>query len=118
MTFNGDTAANYAWHELYGYGQPTPESAGNTSQSQIRIVLGASGTTNQAVGITDILDYSNINKFKTSKTLTGSDTNGGIEYLLFRSGHWRNTDQITTINLAAQSGLFGQYSHIALYGVK
>jgi hypothetical protein len=118
MTFNNDTAANYSWHEVYGYGQPSPESGAAPNQSYMSIILGASGTTNQAVGITDILEYSNTNINKTARTLTGSDTNGGIEYILFRSGNWRSTTAINRIDLTASAGNFGQFSSIALYGVK
>ena len=118
MTYNSDTAANYSWHEVYGYGQPSPEASASTNTAFMSIVLGASGTTNQAVGITDILEYSNPNINKTCRTLTGSDTNGGIEYILFRSGNWRNTNAISRIDLTASAGNFGQYSSIALYGVK
>lgn len=118
MRFNSDSGNNYSWHEVYGYGQPSPTSGASINTPEIRIVLGATGTTNQAVGITDILDYRDTNKYKTSRTLTGADTNGGINYILFRSGNWRNTAAISTIDLIAQSGLFGQYSSVALYGIK
>jgi hypothetical protein len=118
MTYNNDTAANYSWHELDGYGQPSPEAGGNANASFMSIILGASGTTNQAVGITDIIEYANTNIYKTCKTLTGADTNGGIDYILFRSGSWRNTNAITRIDLTASAGNFGQYSSIALYGIR
>lgn len=118
MRFNSDSGNNYSWHEVYGYGQPSPASTAIINTPEIRIVLGATGTTNQAVGITDILDYRDTNKYKTSRTLTGADTNGGINYILFRSGNWRNTAAISTIDLIAQSGLFGQYSSVALYGIR
>jgi hypothetical protein len=118
MTYNSDTAANYSWHEVDGYGQPSPEASGTANASFMSIILGATGTTNLAVGITDILEYANTNIYKTCRTLTGADTNGGINYILFRSGNWRSTSAITRIDLTASAGNFGQYSSIALYGIK
>jgi hypothetical protein len=118
MTYNSDTAANYSWHEVDGYGQPSPEASGTANASFMSIILGATGTTNLAVGITDILEYANTNIYKTCRTLTGADTNGGINYILFRSGNWRSTSAVTRIDLTASAGNFGQYSSIALYGIK
>jgi hypothetical protein len=118
MQFNGDTASNYAWHEVWGNGTDKGTSA-LTSQTHIRPVLGASGTTNQAVGIIDILDYASTNKNKTTRSLSGADANGTENYIILRSGLWFKTPEaITSISLTPQAGLFGEYSHFALYGIK
>ena len=117
MQFNGDTTTNYSWHEVYGDGSGVGATA-YVSVAQIRPILGAVGTTNQAVGIIDILDYANISKFKTTRSLSGADTNGGTNYILLRSGNWRNTNAITSISFTPQSGLIGQYSQFTLYGVR
>ena len=118
VRFNNDANANYSQHEVYGYGQPSPEAGGGGNTTSMFIILGATGTTNQAVGITDILEYGNTNINKTIRTVTGSDTNGGVNYVLFRSGNWRSTTAVNRIDLTASAGNFGEFSHIALYGIK
>jgi hypothetical protein len=118
MQFNGDTGSNYSWHELYGDGSAVGATA-YTSQTNIRPILGAVGTTNQAVGIIDILDYASVSKNKTTRSLSGADTNGGTNYVLSRSGLWMNSSSaISSIVFTAQAGNFNQYSQFALYGVK
>jgi hypothetical protein len=117
MQFNSDTGSNYAWHEVYGDGSGVGATA-YTSQPNIRPILGASGTTNQAVGVIDILDYTNTNKNKTTRSLSGADANGATNYILLRSGLWLSTSAITRIDFTAQSGNFAQHSQFALYGIK
>jgi hypothetical protein len=121
MQFNEDTASNYSWHFIRGNGS-LAGSAGSTSQSRIAINYGAtgnSGATNSfSVAIMDILDYSNVNKFKTIRCLNGIEVDAnGIVYL--HSGNYRSTSAITSITLDQQySSNFVQYSQFALYGVK
>ena len=115
LQFNSDTATNYSIHYLQGSGSAA-SSAGLASQSYIEI--GLTGTTaNPSVFVTDILDYGNTNKFKTVRALVCVDKNGG-GYAFLRSGHWRNTNAVTSIKLYPAANNFAQYSHIALYGVK
>ena len=117
--FNGDTGSNYAWHLLVGNGS-SANAFNGTSQTSFRgagyTVYVASSTIN-GVGITDILDYKDTNKYKTARTLLGSDTNGGGE-LQYYSGLWMNTAAITSIKITPSTGSFAQYSHFALYGIK
>lgn len=118
MQFNGDTGSNYSWHEVYGDGSGVGATA-YTSQTHIRPILGAVGTTNQAVGVIDILDYASTSKNKTTRSLSGADTNGGTNYILLRSGLWMNSGSaITSINFVPQSGSFNQYTQFALYGIR
>lgn len=118
LTFNSDTGSNYAWHELYGTGASAGAGAG-TSQTFIKTGYTAdSATSYTGAGIVDILDYANTNKYKTIRTLSGSDINGSGGYVLFRSGLWQNTNAITSITLTNQSGNLKQYSNFALYGIK
>jgi len=121
MTFNSDTGANYSWHSLRGNGIVAAAGAG-TSTSYISIYYGATGNSGAndifAGSVTDILDYANTNKYKTTRTLNGMDLNGsGWVYL--HSGNWRSTSAITSITLDQRYGSnFKQYSQFALYGIK
>jgi len=117
LTLNGDsTDTNYYHHHLYGTG-----SAAAATASQVRRILywPISSDTASAfgAGIIDILDYANINKYKTSRALHGYDTNGG-GLMLFTSNLWMNTNAITTVRIEPADGNFVQYSRFSLYGIK
>jgi hypothetical protein len=114
--FNSDTGSNYSYHEIYGDGS----SAGAAAAAPLGWIYTGQyfNSTNMfAAGITDILDYTNTNKYKTIKSLTGRDQNGsGVLY--FSSGSWRNTAAITSITLTGNGGNIDAYSSFALYGIK
>jgi hypothetical protein len=119
MTYNSDTGSNYAWHQLYGTGASALASAGS---SQTNMVVGYDNKANisyPAAVVIDILDYANTNKYKTSRSLGGTEQNTTDGLILFRSGLWMNTNAITSIKIALDATLtFNQYSHFALYGIK
>jgi hypothetical protein len=119
VTFNSDTSANYASHQIYGTGSVVPVD-GETNSSYIYYLYSPANNATASVfggAVMDILDYGNTNKYKTTRTLAGFDANGS-GYILFRSGHWRNTAAITSIKIVCASNNFAQYSHFALYGIK
>jgi len=112
---NSDTAGNYRWHYISGNG--TTASSGDSGASPTSIVLGIIpfATSNFGVSIIDFLDYTDTNKFKTTRNIGGRDTNGAGEALMI-SGLWRSTAAISTITLNFTGA--AQYSHFALYGIK
>lgn len=119
MTFNSDTGSNYAWHQLYGTGASALASAG---ASQSNMVVGYDNKANisfPAAAIIDILDYANTNKYKTTRSLSGTEQNTSDGLILFRSGLWMNTNAVSTIAISLDATLtFNQYSSFALYGIK
>jgi hypothetical protein len=119
LTFNGDSGANYSWHRVWGDGSSAFSSAG-TSTSGIRIERMSAYTTANSIfgiGICDILDYRDTNKFKTIKNIGGVDANGS-GHVALNSGNWRSTSAITSVSLTGiDGGNFKQYTSIALYGV-
>ena len=124
MTFNGDTGANYSHHNLRGNGS-TASAGGSANQNYIYYDVSAGTSVSNFFGaaITDILDYADTSKFKTTRALTGTDTNGSVagEFgrVGFQSGNWRSTSAITSITIVPFTGTaFNQYSSFALYGVK
>lgn len=124
ITLNSDTNANYSSHMLYGNGSAAGATA-DTSVSNMaigRIPTAGHTASVFGVGVLDLLDYADTNKYKTLRLLSGYDTNNtGTEpgYLPFNSGSWRSTSAVTTITIAPNVGTnFVQYSHFALYGVK
>jgi hypothetical protein len=121
VQLNLDTGNNYSTHYLSGDG--SSGSSSNTVSSNYITVAAIPGTNNTASVfssmVLDIFDYTNTNKFKTTRSLAGADENGA-GYCWFSSGNWRNTNAITSLKLYANNGsaVFAQYSSFALYGVK
>jgi hypothetical protein len=124
IKFNSDSGANYTYHYLRGDGtSASAQGSGYGTSDYLRsagFISGANATA-QVFGTTiiDILDYTNTNKLKTIRTLTGKDANSnnadGRVYLF--SMLWGSTSAITTITLTTQAN-WAQYSSFALYGIK
>jgi len=125
LTFNGDTSSIYTQHQLFGDGSSVTSNA-TANATFIILCDGTIGTSTGGtfgVGITDILDYTHTNKFKTIRHIGGVDINGTIAGFGgragFSSGVYRATTAITSITLVSNTLVnFTQYSSFALYGVK
>jgi hypothetical protein len=117
IRFNADSGANYSSHDILGDGSSVSAVA-ETNVTRIR-AYGAASTlaNNYGAGIVDILDYANVNKYKTTKQLQGNDQNGSGA-IDFGSGSWRSFSAINQITLIPFTSPFAQYSSFALYGVK
>ena len=124
LQFNGDTAANYSWHNLQGDGSSaTARNGANQNQMYGNSAAGSGAPANTfGAMVVDILDYADTNKYKTMRMLSGVDVNGtvagfgGIVELM--SGSWRNTAAITSVTVGPSNPNWVQYSSFALYGVK
>lgn len=119
--FNADeTATNYYSHYLIANG-----SAAVADNEQVAKWAGDC-TRNSSAGwgtfVIDILDYTNTNKFTTTRCLTGwsnNDSTDGYGSIRIVSGLWRNTAAVTSIKIAPEAAVnFKQYSIFSLYGVK
>ena len=117
MTFNSDTASNYGIHELYGDGSSVG-AGGAASFSKIPLGTNLSEANIFTVGVLDILDYANTNKYKTTRNLYGVDKNAAGGIVGITSGLWLSTSAITSITFTPRANTFQQYSHFALYGIK
>ncbi len=118
MRFNSDTGSNYAVHQILGTGAAISAS-GSTSQTSINLVYDNKANVSfPAVAIVDTLDYANSNKYKTVRSLAGSEQNTNDGLVMFRAGLWMNTAAITSISIFLDSGSYNQYSSFALYGIK
>ena len=127
MIFNSDSGANYADHALYGDGGSAGAGA---SVSNTYMGIGTIGTSAVlsslmfGVRVIDVLDYANISKYKTVRSIGGLDMNGtgtgGIGGLVdLNSGLWQSTTAVNSITFAPAVGTtFNQYTSAALYGVK
>lgn len=120
IRFNSDSGSNYVHHYLLGDGSSASAGA-NTGSTGIFVdgITGDSSGSNAWGGaVIDVLDYSNANKYKTLRSLSGREDNTqGAIWL--ESGLWQNSSAISTVTIIPNGGtLFYQYSSFALYGVK
>ena len=121
LRINSDTGANYTFHCINGNGGGGTGSAGGSTGLTYARFFGSdvgTDTTNPTSAIVDILDYTNTNKYKTIRAISGCDNNGGGEVGI-QSSLWINTSSITNIKIRLNSGAnYSQYSHFSLYGIK
>lgn len=118
LRFNGDTGSNYNVHTMSGNGSSAQASAyaGTTIWGTWELTDAQSQANTFAAVVIDILDYSNTNKYKTVRSLGGSDKNGSGNIGLF-TGAWYNTTAINSIRIFAE-GNYVSGTSIALYGIK
>jgi len=119
LRMNGDTAGNYSTHFIQGNGSSASVVAGSNSTVILAAYNGADAQTPANVfsaSVWDILDYTNTNKYKTTRSLFGYDDNSAGT-ITFASGNWRNTAAVTSLTFLAE-GNFVANSHFALYGIK
>lgn len=114
IRINGDTGTNYSYHRLYGEGS----SANASGASTLDLAIIGISSTQFGSTIMDFLDYKDINKYKTIKSLSGFDNNGSGWVGLW-SGLWQSKNAITSIQLQTGAGSqsWTEYSTFALYGV-
>ena len=118
IRFNGDAGSNYSSHLLRGNASAgLAQAYSYTSQSSAFVQFNIGYNT--SVAVIDILDYQNINKNKTIRSIAGWDngTSSNGEMDLW-SGAWYNTGAITSLVLTAATTTFSVNSTFALYGVK
>ena len=117
IQFNNEvTGTNYSWHHLFTSGSAVNANGGVNQEFCYFHYLTSSGFGGSFV--MDILDYSNSNKHKTLRTISGFENNGSSSEMALWSGNWRSTAGINTIKITAAAGNFLQYTSFALYGVK
>jgi hypothetical protein len=123
--FNSDgNASNYVtYHSLTGNGSSVTAASGLTGvDGAVRLpaIPTAQGSWPSGVfgsGIISILDYTNTNKYTTTRTLGGVDRNGGGELTLV-SGLYLSTAAITAIQITPNTVNLAANSSFALYGIK
>jgi hypothetical protein len=119
--FNGDSTNNYSRHLLSSNGSAISATGFYPENVVFAGTIAAASSTANVFGsyIVDILDYTNTNKNKVTRSLGGYDANGsGV--IDFRSANWGSTAAITSITLAnyTAGANFGNGSSFALYGIK
>jgi hypothetical protein len=121
MRINGDTAANYSWHFMQGYGTGQWSSSGSSaSLISLRDYPAANFGVASAHGtiVVDLLDYSDTNKNKTVRAFSGLTNGISQTQVSLMSGNWRSTSAVTSLTMTAALGSFVTASRFSLYGIK
>ena len=130
LAFNGvTTGGTYARHGLDANIQNngTVNASGNASTDKMfYIATGVSTVSANCFGgaILDILDYASTTKYKTVRSLSGGDANGGASgyypTVALRSGLWMSTAAVTSITFNTSFGgsSFAANTTFALYGIR
>jgi hypothetical protein len=125
-----DSGSNYSNHRFYTSGNNTVSTDGAANGTSADGPLWTANNaiaSSMGVGIVDILDYKNTNKYKTFRTLTAFDSNAtgdagwtpnSAAGIVFAGANWRSTSAINTISLLIFGGSANSVQNIALYGIK
>ena len=113
ITFNGDTAGNYAWMQMWGPDGSAVHSENAANRSFID--QQSSGTTYGHVCITNVNSYSNTNVSKMVIQQAKDNVNNRV---YMQTAPWRNTAAITSLALSASGGNIAAGSTFNLYGIQ
>lgn len=122
VRFNNDSGStNYDTHRLNGNGTSVGADA-RINYSALWVAsrgYGISATSNIGTAIVmDVLEYASTNKYKVTRTLSGTELNTSNSDIEFTSGNWKSTSAINRIDVSISTSTLAQYTHIALYGIK
>lgn len=116
--YNGDTTtSNYTTHYLYGSGSSVSSNQLTIPQWIVAPAASDTATDSFSATIVDILDFSNTNKYTTSRSLTGHKSALAQGIRIF-SSLWMNTATVTSIRLYPVTDNFEVGSRLSLYGIK
>lgn len=119
VTFNGDTAANYSYQFMRGFGSLT--GAGNNDAATAGLgpmETDGSVTANYfGAGKLTIPFYANTTTYKTAFTTGGALGGGSNDDMRFAASMWKSTAAINRITLVPSAGThFKASSAVVLYG--
>ena len=124
MTINGDTSGANYYQQHYLDGNGASASAGAYNAGSVKGMYNANAVGNSATsgiftaGVIDLLDYTNTNKNKVTRSLVGQDTNGAGNITLI-SSLWLSTAAVNSITFTcSNSAQLMTNTQFALYGIK
>ena len=120
MRYNGDTASNYGYHWLRGNGSSASSGAtlSATSLSPGYFPYDGRPADIYASATIDILDPFETSKYTTFRSLMGTVSGAGENFVGLFSGLWLNTAAITSVTLFPESDSWKTGSRFTLIGVK
>ena len=112
LNVNADTTnTNYYYINLLGDGSAA------YGQASAQRTFGSVAGSAWSATIVDILDYTNTNKYKVTKTFSARENNSSGA-VFFGGLLWKNTNAITSLRILDTGGqTFDQHSVFALYGI-
>jgi hypothetical protein len=115
VQYNGDTATNYSFTELYGTGSSASSTFG-TTQSSINLTQAGGMPTTTVMMAFDIFSYaSSINKTCLATYSNDENGSGTVEFTV---GLWRSTAAITSIKIFPSSSYgFVSNTTATLWGI-
>jgi len=122
ILFNGDYTSNWSSHRIWGTGSSVlSESFGlSGATGGYGFGIANSGTNIFDASVIDILDYTNTNKNKTLRSLSGFTNTASADYRIsLTSAAWRSTSAVSSITMTMNDGSNYQIgSRFSLYGIK
>jgi hypothetical protein len=124
LNYNENTTNLYTFSAFYGDGSTAAAGARGLASDNTTICQNIAGDNSIALTtgavIADILDYTNTNKFKTTRSVGGYSNNGlgspqGTANI--NASYFASTSAITSITCTTD-GNFNAYTQISLYGIK
>jgi hypothetical protein len=119
LQFNGDTASNYANHNINANGTNVHGGRATSQSSADPSYLAAAGidASEYSASVIDILDYANGNKNTTTIGSHVMSLTYPTTYLRFFSGLWLNTAAVTSVTCALSTASWTRGSEFTLYGL-
>ncbi len=105
---NSDTGSNYSYVHMQGTGSATSSGAATTNFGFLNFL----NTSSNQISVSHFMDYSATDKHKTILTRCDSP----FSRTRAEAVRWSNTDAITSITIAADSGNLAAGSTFSLYG--
>jgi hypothetical protein len=110
-------------HMLYGNGSTAANASSDYDSNGWYIDIGNfnnSYPNYPTSAIVDIFDYSDSNKYKTVRALSGTEYNSGDTKgrVGLKSAFWSTTSPVTSITFRQSGGSYGSATNFALYGVR
>ena len=120
IRMNGVTSSVYARHNFFGNGTTvTAASSGSVPAGNFfltdSIAPNSAAPDTFAVGIVDIIDYSNASKNTVIKSLHGQT--GTINAIHFLGGLYNETTPVSTLTFTANANFFNALTRFSLYGI-
>lgn len=113
---NNDLTLIYDIHYLYGDGASVASNYVSNNQYNAFTVAGSTANTNvYGSVIMDFLDYTNTNKNRVQRSLSGFDNNGS-GFVSLTSQLYRSTNAISSLGIYTE-GAIASGSRIDLYGI-
>jgi hypothetical protein len=117
--FNGDSGSNYGYIQLAGSGAAASSSS-DTSQTSGLVSGAISNTTNRAMFIMNIMNYSNATTYKTTVNRGSRSIDTSYASTSLCTSTWRSTSAITQVAVTPSFGndiVIPAGSMFTLYGI-